>query len=430
MLVAVSVVMLALLLVLILSNKFLPGNILALLPLAASLIIGTGFVGTMKFAHAGIEDVTAIVVMFFFSSIYFGVMSDAGMFEPIINRLLKIKWVGKSVFSVVAVTAVIAMITHLDGQSITTLMVTTPPMLIVFDKLKIRRTMMALIFTLVIGAMNILPWGGPVARAATVINMDIMELFKKLLPIQIIGVALGFVVLFLASRAEQKRGEFAAISGSGFGAIEVSGEAKALQRPKMFWVNLAITLLLLAALFVGLPAHIGFLIGCAIALPINYRTIKEQNSRVKSYAGNLILQAYTFIGAGVLLGIMEGTGMFTALANAIVSIVPESMDSLSHIIFGFLVTPLSFLLNSDAMLYGIMPVVVNVGAQNGVPAATVAGIFIAGRVMGTGLCLTTPSVYLALGLMGLEYKDAFKAVFKWSLAMGTVLVLLAAIIVR
>jgi Mg2+/citrate symporter len=77
-----------------------------------------------------------------------------------------------------------------------------------------------------------------------------------------------------------------------------------------------------------------------------------------------------------------------------------------------------------------MPVVVNVGAQTGVSSATIASMFIAGRVVGVGMCLTTPSVYLGLGLMGLEYKDAFKVVFKWSIALGTVLVLLAAVIVR
>ena len=165
-------------------------------------------------------------------------------------------------------------------------------------------------------------------------------------------------------------------------------------------------------------------------LPLNYRTLKEQNARVKSYAGNLLVQAYTIIGAGILLGIMEGTGMFTALAAAIVSLVPDSLAGISHIIFGLLVTPMSFLLNTDAMIYGIMPVAVNVGVQTGVPATTIAGMFVAGRVIGTGMCLTTPSVYLGLGLMRLDYKEGFKAVWKWCFLVGTALVLLAALIVR
>jgi CitMHS family citrate-Mg2+:H+ or citrate-Ca2+:H+ symporter len=430
MLLAVSIVLLVLLVILILRNKFLPGNILALLPLAASLVIGTGFIDTMKLAHGGILDVTPIVVMYIFAVIFFGVLSDAGMFEPIINRLMRIKSVGKSVFGIVAVTALIAMISHLDGQGMTTLIITVPPMLILFDKLKIKRTMMALIFCLVMGSMDILPWAGPVARAAAVIDMDVMELFKKMLPVQITGIVLSFVILYFASRAEQKRGEFVPAVDLSLGVVELSEAEKALRRPKLFWANLTVTIFLLTALFIGLPAHIGFLIGCAIVLPLNYRTVKEQNARIKAHAGNLLIQAYTIIGAGILLGIMEGTGMFTALATAIVSLVPDSMNGVSHIIFGLLVTPLSFIFNTDAMMYGIMPVIVNVGAQTGVSGATIAGMFIAGRVIGTGLCLTTPSVYLALGLMGIEYKDGLKFCFKWIILLGAILVLLSAAIVR
>ncbi|MDL2258191.1 hypothetical protein LJC42_03400 [Eubacteriales bacterium OttesenSCG-928-K08] len=433
MLVAASVVLLAALLILILKSKFLPGNIMAMLPLAIALIIGTGFTETLTMAHEGIVDVAAVVVMFIFATVYFGVMSDVGLFEPIIGRLMRIKGVGKSIFSVVAVAALIAMLAHLDGQGVTTLVVTVPPMLIVFDKLKIRRPLMALIFSTVVGCMNMLPWGGPVARAATVINMDVMELYKQMVPVQLIGLVLSFGVLFLASRQEQKRGEFTPSSEVSFGQVEVSEaseQVQALRRPKLFWFNLALTVVLLVLLFAGVPAHIGFIFGCAVALPVNYRSIKEQNARIKAHAGNLLIAVYTIVGAGVLLGIMEGTGMFEALATAIVSIIPPALSNYVHIILGLLSTPLSFLLNTDAMIYGILPVAVNIGAQYGVSAVTIAAMIISGRVIGAGLCITTPSVYLGLGLMQIDYKDGFKLVFKWALLLGSILVLLSALLVR
>ena len=430
MLVLTAVVMLLILLLLILKSKFLPGNIMALVPIAASLATGNGVMQTMRLAHAGIEGVAPVMVMFIFAMIYFGILSDAGMFEPVINRLLRVKAAGKSVFSVAAITAVIAAVIQLDGQGVTTLVIVVPPMLIVFDKLKIRRTMMALIFCLVIGSMNMMPWSGPVARAAAVVNMDIMELYIKLLPIQIAGVVLSFVVLYFASKAEQKRGEFTPASGGGIGAVQTGEAAPALRQPRLFWLNLALTALLVITLFAGLPPHSGFLIGCAVALPLNYRSVGEQTARVKAQAGNVLISAYTITGAGILLGVMEGTGMFTALADAIVSVVPASLRHLAPLVFGLLVTPLSFLLNSDAMIFGIMPVAVNVGVQSGVSSATVVGMFVAGRVVCSGLCLTAPGVYVGMSLMKIEYKDAFKYVWKWSIALGTALVLLAAIIVR
>jgi CitMHS family citrate-Mg2+:H+ or citrate-Ca2+:H+ symporter len=421
---------LAILVILLLKSNFLPGNVMALVPLIVALAIGTGFEKTLGVMHEGISDVLVIAALFIFASIYFGVMSDAGLFEPIINRLMKSKFIGKSVFSVVAVTAVIAMITHLDGQGLTTLMVTVPPMLIIFDKLKISRTLMSLIFCTVVGCMNLLPWAGPVPRVAVVLNMDVMDIYMKLLPVHIIGLVLSFVVLYIASKAEQKRGEFIPATDAGLGQIELSDAEKALRRPKLFWANLVITILLLASLFLGLPSYIAFLVACAIVLPLNYRTTKEQNALIKRYAGNTLVNIYTIIGAGALLGIMEGTGMFDALGNAIVSLIPESLGGGIHIILGVLVTPLSFLLNTDSMMYGIMPVAINVAAGYGIPAITTAAIFSAGRVIGTGLCLTTPSVYLGLGLMGITYKEGFKANAKWLLLLGTVLVLITAVIVR
>jgi CitMHS family citrate-Mg2+:H+ or citrate-Ca2+:H+ symporter len=430
MLVITTIILLAALLILILHGKFLPGNIMAILPLAAALIIGTGFENTMLLAHEGIQEVSVIVVIFIFATIYFGVMSDAGLFEPLINRLMSFKWIGKSVFSVVATAALIAMAAHLDGQGITTLIVTVPPMLIVFDKLKINRLLLGLIFATLIGAMDMLPWAGQVTRAAAVINVDVMEIYRKMLPVQIAGIVLSFIVLYIASKREEKRGAFVPVSGVSFGKLEASEAALALRRPALFWANAVITILLLAAIFIGVPPHIGFLIGCAIVLPLNYRTVKEQEKRVKSYAGNIIAASYTFIGAGVLLGIMEGVGMFEALAGAIVSVIPASLANVAHIMFGFLIAPLSYLLNSDGMIYGIMPVLVDIGARYGVAPVTIVSMFISGRSMAIGLSVTTPSVYLGLAMMGITYKDAFKMGFKYSIILGTILMLLSALIVR
>ena len=430
MLVVASFILLILLLFLILKSNFLPGNIMALLSIATALIIGNGFSGTMGLAHSGMQAVAAVVMVFIFATIYFGVMSDAGLFEPIILRLMRIKWVGKSVFSVVAVASLIAMVAHLDGQGITTLIVTVPPMLIVFDKLKIPRTIMGMIFSTVVGAMNIIPWGGPVVRAAVVINMDVMDLYLRMLPVQIAGLILSFVALYFVSKKEEKRGEFQPSEDASFALGEVSEEVKALRRPGLFWVNLALTIILMAAMFTGIPAHIGFLIGCGIALPLNYRTIKEQEQRIKAHAGNLLVNCYTIIGAGVLLGIMQGTDMFYAIANAAVAIVPPALNYVMHIILGLLSVPLSFVLNTDAMIYGILPVAVSVGGQFGVAPVTIAAMVISARVMITGLSLTTPSVYLGLGLMKISFKDAFKLAWKWMVALAVIMVLLSAVVVR
>lgn len=426
MLVAAGIIILVLLLILILKSNFLPGNIMALVPLVIAPVFGLGFTDTLKMAHLGIMDVSAVVVLFIFASIYFGVMSDAGMFEPLIGGLMRIKWIGKSVFSVVCLAAIISMVAHIDGQGLTTLIVTVPPMLIVFDKLGISRTLLGMVFVTITGSMNILPWGGPVARAATVVDMDVMVIFKKLIPAMTLAIVLSYIALYIESRREQKLGLFKPSDDMNFGSMKISEEAMALRRPRLFWFNIALTVIILVLLFIGLPSHLAFIVGCAIALPVNYHSLKEQDKRVKAHAGPVMMNAYTIIGAGIMLGIMEGGEIFAALGNGFASLIPDAFDQYIHLIFGILITPLSFLLNSDAMLYGIMPVVVEIGKDVGISTTKIVSMFVVGRVMGTGLCLTTPSVYLGLGMMNITYKDAFKRAAKWLLLLGTILVFFVA----
>lgn len=428
MLVVAGVVILAILMVLILKSPFMPGNIMAMVPIIVALVIGTSFSDTMLLVHEGISDVLVIGALFIFATIYFGVMSDAGLFDPIIQGLMK--RTGNSIFGIVAVTALIAIVAHMDGQGITTLVVTVPPMLIVFNKMKIRRTLLALVFATVVPVMNLVPWGGPTVRASAAIGQDVMVLYKQLIPIQIIGLILSFIILYLASKAEEKRGEFLSCNDVNVHCSELSEEEKALKRPKLFWANAVITVIMLIALCIGVPSYIAFLIGCAIVLPLNYRTVKEQNARVKAHAGSILISVYTIIGAGALLGIMSGLGIFEALAESLVAMVPESLNNVIHIIIGLIITPLGYLLSADALMYGVMPVIINVGAQYGVPDITVAAMFDVGHCIAASLCLTNPSVYLGLGLMGVEYREVFKANFKWSVSLATVLILLVPILIR
>lgn len=427
MITVVTIIFLLALIFFIVRGKLLPGTVLAVLPIIAALAIGTGFTETLTMAHEGMIDTATVVCVYIFAVTYFSIMSDAGLFDPIINLLVKSKRFGKTIFSVVFAAAVIAMLSHLDGSGVTTLMITVPPMLIVFDKLKIRRTTLGAIFVLVTGTMNLLPWGGPVTRAATVINMDLMELYWKVFPVQMIGLVISFIFLYIISKREEKEGIFEA--GSVQISMEVPEAEQKLRRPKLFWFNLIWTILLLVTLFVGLPPHLAFLIGNAVALPVNYRELKEQTKLIKRHAGDAMNNVYTILCAGVMIGIMENTGMFTALANAIVSVIPASWSGFVPTVMGLFSVPLSFILNTDGIIFGIMPIAVNVAAQYGVSAAKVAAMFCVGRVMAGALCMTTASVYLGLGMMGIEWKDAFKKVAGWAALGGVIMVLAASVLV-
>ena len=427
MLLITGLAMLLILAVILVRGKVIPSVVLSILPIIGAFVVGASLTDTMTYVAKGMISVLPVVALFIFSITYFGVMSDAGLFDRIIIFLAK--KIGKSIYSVLAVTAIIAMIAHLDGSGVATLLITVPAMLPVYDKLKIRRLPLALTVSLVIAVMNMLPWGGPTARAATVIGVDPSYVWHQMIPLQIIGVALIFITLIFIARIEKKKSDFTPCEDVQGNLKELSNEELALKRPKLWWPNLIITVIMLAALLAGIPSIIAFMVGCAIVIPLNYRTTKEQGARIKAHAKNILPMAFTIIGAGALLGVLDGTGMVDALANGLLTIVPDTMKSFMHVIVGLLTTPMSVLLDADTMMYGILPIVVQAAGSAGVSPVSVASIFIIGHNFGITLCMTNAAVYFGLGLYGLEYKDAFKYSIGWMLGLGSIMILLSALIV-
>ena len=89
------------------------------------------------FIKEGVKGVHGTAVLFIFSVLFFGVMTDAGMFDKIIGALMK--KVGNNVVGVALMTCVIAIIGHLDGGGASTFLITIPAMLPVYKRLHMRR---------------------------------------------------------------------------------------------------------------------------------------------------------------------------------------------------------------------------------------------------------------------------------------------------
>ena len=123
------------------------------------VLTGTFTVAEMgEYIEAGVAGVYSTAALFIFSVLFFGIMTDVGMFDRIINALMK--KVGSNVVGVAVMTCIIAMIGHLDGGGASTFLITIPAMLPVFKKLKMRPTTLLLICITAMGVMNLLPWGG------------------------------------------------------------------------------------------------------------------------------------------------------------------------------------------------------------------------------------------------------------------------------
>lgn len=392
---------------LLLKGKMSPIVVLTVIPAVAALILGHGPVEIADFIKEGVKTTTNNGILFIFSVIYFGVMSDTGMFDVIVNFL--VKKAGNNVIAVTVATAIIATIAHLDGTTATTVLITIPALYPVYKAMKIDAKILLCLTGACMGVMNLLPWGGPVARAATVLSMDANDLWHILIPIQIVGLIFNIVVAVLLGMLAIKQG-----AGAGKGEkVEQDQKAKdeesALRRPKLLIFNLALTIALIAVLSAGLvTSYVAFMIALSLALAVNYPDLKTQDKLVKKHAPAALIISATLFSAGAMVGIFDGTGMLTEMANAIMSIIPGFLGQFIHIIFGILALPLGLCIGTDAYFYGIMPLVMQVGETYGVASLSTALTMVIGKNLALMVSPLVPATYLAIGLTDVELKDHMK----------------------
>lgn len=400
--------------VLLLKNVTVPSlAFIGVSTVTALILVATGTFTVSEmgdFVAEGVKGVHSTAALFIFSVLFFGIMTDAGMFDRIINALMK--KVGSNVVGVALMTCVIAMIGHLDGGGASTFLITVPAMLPVYKRLNMRPTTLLLICVTAMGVMNLLPWGGPTMRSATVLGIDPNELWMKLLPMQIVGIVIAFATAFFWGNVEKKRGAGAAAGVDV--AVVVEEKENELARPKLFAFNAVLTLAVIICLvFVDVPSYFLFMIGCAAALFVNYPGAKLQNKIIKSHSGPALMMASTILAAGVFLGVLEETEIMVHMANVLASFIPASMGRFLPLIIGILSVPLTLLFCTDSYFFGLLPVLIGIGNEFGVDPAHTAIAMVVCRNCATFISPVVPATFLGTGLAGVEIKDHIKSCFFW-----------------
>ena len=313
---------------------------------------------------------------------------------------------GSNVIAVTVATAIIATIAHLDGTTATTVLITIPSLYPVYKRMNIDSRILLCITGACMGVMNLLPWGGPTVRAAAILSMDANVLWNMLIPVQIAGFVINIVLGVLLGMVAVKAG-----AGVGKG-VEVetdskeAAEANALRKSNPYLIfNFILTVAVIAVLSMGLASiYVVFLVALCILLAVNYPDQKLQDKLVKKHAPAALIISATLFAVGAMVGVFDGTGMLTAMANAIMSVIPAAMGKYIHVIFGLLALPLGLCIGTDAYFYGIMPLVIQVGQTYGVaPLSTAMAMLI-----GKNIALMVSPLVLAIGLTNTELKDHMK----------------------
>lgn len=393
----------------LISGRVTPIVALVTVPIVGALAAGFNFIEIGGFFGDGVQTVMNVVIMFIFAILFFGIMQDAGVFDPLINSMIKIS--RGNVIAVAMATVVIAAIAQLDGSGASTFLITIPALLPLYKRLKMNPYLLLLLVGTSASIVNMVPWGGPLGRAAAVLGVDVTALWRPLIKVQVVGLLLLIAVAFLLGMREKRRITRRLAAGTAEDAEEDTEAAvqdappadTSLQRPKLLWINVLIAISVIGLLVWGeVPAGFIFMIGFSIALPLNYRSTAEQMERIKTHAPNALLMAAIILGAGSFLGILNGANMLDSIATDLVKVLPAMIVPYLHIIIGIFGVPFDMLLNTDAYYFALLPIVDQVVSGFGVPSVSIAYALIVGNIIGTFVSPFSPALWLALGLAGLE----------------------------
>lgn len=406
--------------VLLLRNVTVPAlAFVSVSTITAAILVATGAFTLDEmadFIKEGVKGVHGTAILFIFSVLFFGVMTDAGMFDKIIGALMK--KVGNNVIGVTLMTCLIAIIGHLDGGGASTFLITIPAMLPVYKRLHMRRETLLLICVTSMGVMNLLPWGGPTMRAASVLGVESNDLWSQIVPMQVVGLVLAVGTAIFWGFQEKKRiaklGDAAVEDASKYDDSDSEEKNNELARPKNFIFNVILTLAVIIVLVMDIfPSYYVFMVGCALGILVNYRGKKLQNSIIKSHAASGLTMASTIMCAGVFLGVLSKSGIMEKMAIMMAGVIPASMGKFLPIIIGVLSVPLALLFDTDSYFYGLLPVLISVGNQFGVNPAHIAIAMVVCRNCATFISPVAPATYLGIGLAGVEIKDHIKYCFGW-----------------
>ena len=412
--------------ILLMGNRFSPIVVLSIVPLIGALLAGFSFQQITEFYTVGINKVSGIAIMFIFAILFFGILQDLGFFEPFINFVLR--QTGSDPMKITCGTVLIAAVAHIDGSGASTFLLTIPALLPIYQRLNMSAHLLVLLVGLGASMVNLIPWAGPMGRAAIILGMDPFVVWKPLIPIQLIGLGLVLLLALYFGWKEKIKGKRSVMKERLLDLYQQSDtkvETMDKTHFKPWWVNGLITLTCFIALFAGImPPGLIFMLGCSLLMFINFPKKNQQMERLRAHAPNSLLMGSIIMVAGSFMGILSESGMLESIAVDLVNVLPKEAISNLHYIIAFFGVPLELLLSTDATYFALFPVIEQIVSEHGVNSMYAVQYMMVGNIVGTFICPFAPAVWLAASLANVELGKYIKYAFFWVWGVGILLIII------
>ncbi|WP_130841807.1 CitMHS family transporter [Corynebacterium neomassiliense] len=438
---------------------------LVLVPVVFAVLAGEG-PDLGSYMADGVLKVAPVAVMMTFAVLYFSLMMEQGLFDPLIRTI--VRWAKGDPVKITVGTALVTMCVSLDGDGAATFLITLSAFLPIYRRIGMRPLVLTAVVALGAGLMNLLPWGGPTLRAMAALDLPSSEIFTPMIIPMIAGGVWVLVASYLLGRGERRRlgritldarekvtvgaatGDTGSSDATGTDATSsdatgttgtvtttgtVSGDhpdfdhAAAHQwndtdvpRWRMITNALLTVVLIVVMLTHSIPMEICFLVAFVIALCINIPSWKDQQELMQKHGSSVVLVTSMVFAAGVFTGVLGGTGMIQEMARALADLIPQGMADALPVTLSVISMPLSLVFTPDAFYFGVLPVFAETAGAMGVDPAMIAHAAIAGQ-MTTGFPLSplTASTFILIGMAKVELGDHQKFTFLW--AWGTTVVI-------
>jgi len=409
----------AIFLFLIITKRLSVITALVIVPLLAGIIAGFSPKELGEMMLAGMKQVAPTGILLTFAVLYFATMLDAGLFDPVVAFI--IKYVKGDPLKVILGTAILTMIVHLDGDGTATFMIVLSAFLPIYKQLKINRLILPCIVALSVGPMHLVPWSGTSARAISTLKSDAVHIFNPNIPAILAGLAWVLFVAYFLGMKERKR--LGVVDFAYNHQENLTENERSLRRPKLIILNAILTISLIVILIKGLiPAPVLFLLASMLALLINYPRLNDQQKVLRGHGMNIFLVSSMIFVAGIFSGILTGTKMIDAMANELVSLIPQYHANLLPLLTAITSLPASILFTPDAYYFGVVPILSQTATQFHLDSLEIGRAALLGQMtVGFPISPLTASTFLLIGLTEVDLGEHQKFTFKW--AWGTTLVM-------